>query len=86
MSQIVYRPYKGEHILAVVNGLPWTFYYCPIDGLYISVPHRPSGTRKCTFEAWQEFSRKSLVPFLMVNGTEIEMELSEFGLPLQAAT
>lgn len=79
---ITYRPFKGEHIQAIVNGLPWIFWFCPTDGLHICVPHKPTSTRKCTFEAWQEFSRKSLIPFLMVNGYQIEMTLSEFGVGL----
>ena len=79
---ITYRPFQGEHIQAVVNGKPWIFYYCPTDGLHICVPHKPALTRKCTFGAWQDFSRKSLIPFLMVNGSEIEMTLSEFGVRL----
>jgi hypothetical protein len=78
---ITYRNQKGEYIQAIVNGLPWIFSYCPTDGLHICVPHRRSDTKKCVWSAWEQFSRGSLIPFLMENSTELKMILSNQNKP-----
>jgi hypothetical protein len=74
---IKYRKGKVESIFAVVSGLPWSFSFDK-DGLHISVPHASSkGTQPCAWGDWLKFSRDELIPYLLINSTELNLHLSE---------